>query len=115
MEDYLTVEEAHRLIAQYILENPTHTYGMVASRFGYSTPMIGVIARKLGLPSRAAGKRRSRVQAKAVKELMVMKHGLVEVLDQIADDDRDFQWESPKLRTDSGGLRLNPSSTLTNQ
>lgn len=26
-----------------------------------------------------------------------MKHGLVEVLDQIADDDRDFQWESPKF------------------
>jgi len=27
--------------------------------------------------------------------VLVMKHGLEAVMNQIADDDRDFQWESP--------------------
>lgn len=56
MEDYLTVEEAHRLIAKYISDNPSATYQDVGTHFGYSQANISVISRKLGLPSRAARK-----------------------------------------------------------
>jgi DNA-binding MurR/RpiR family transcriptional regulator len=67
MEDYLTLEEAYRLIAEYITDNPSATYQDVGTRFGYSQASISVIAHKLGLPSRAAGKRKSRVQAQAAQ------------------------------------------------
>jgi DNA-binding MurR/RpiR family transcriptional regulator len=68
MDDYLTVAEAHRLIADYIIAYPNATYRELSTRFGYSIPSISAIARKMGLPSRAPDQRKSRISKASVTE-----------------------------------------------
>ena len=61
-QKYLTVADAHKVIAEFIANNPSVTYVEVAELYGYSLSQIGVIARKHGL-SRPNAARRSRVPA----------------------------------------------------
>jgi len=61
---FLTVVEAHKVIAEYMMNNPSESYRAVGEHFGYSQEAIAKIYREMGWPRRKPGRRYSKLEAK---------------------------------------------------